>query len=125
MVSGSVKANGPPTLVFGLPGNPVSSFVCFELFVRPALRLLAGHIQPGPHLIQAVLAEDFRYRSDRPTYHPVRLEEAGTGWEFRPCPWFGSPDLRALTAANGFALFPAGEHSHRAGQTFAVLATDF
>ena len=36
------------TLVFGLPGNPVSAFVCFELFVRPALRMLGGHARPGP-----------------------------------------------------------------------------
>ena len=36
------------TLVFGLPGNPVASFVCFELFVRPALRVLAGHANPRP-----------------------------------------------------------------------------
>ena len=37
------RADGrPPTLVFGLPGNPVSTFVCFELFVRPAMRRLRG-----------------------------------------------------------------------------------
>lgn len=116
---------GPPTLVIGLPGNPVSSLVCFELFVRPALRRLAGHADPGPHMIEAVLTEEFSYHTDRPTYYPVRLSEKGPGWEFRPCPWFGSPDLRALVAANGFAVFPAGEYDHRAGQTFAVLATDF
>ena len=41
---------GEPTLVFGLPGNPVSVLVCFELFVRPALRRLRGHADPGPHV---------------------------------------------------------------------------
>jgi len=115
----------PPALVFGLPGNPVSSLVCFELFVRPALRRLAGHADAGPHMVRAALAEDFSYRTDRPTYHPVRLEGEGTGWQFRPCPWFGSPDLRAVAGANAFAVFPAGDHRHQAGQTFSVLATDF
>src|SRR5207302_4101117 len=61
------------TLVFGLPGNPVSSLVCFELFVRPALRRLAGHAEPGPFLVRAALADDFAYRTDRPTYHPAVL----------------------------------------------------
>ena len=44
------------TLVFGLPGNPVSSLVCFELFVRPAIRALLGHAVPGPCMVHAVIA---------------------------------------------------------------------
>lgn len=111
-------------LVFGLPGNPVSSYVCFELFVRPALRRLAGHIEAGPRMIQAALAEDFAYKTDRPTYHPVQLRDSGHGWVAQPAPWFGSPDLRALTNANAFVLLPAGDHRHRAGQVFPVLACD-
>src|SRR5439155_11470645 len=84
------------TLVFGLPGNPVSALVCFELFVRPALRRLRGHAHAGPWMAQATLAEDFAYRTDRPTYYPARLERHKSGWEVRPVPWFGSPDLRGL-----------------------------
>jgi molybdopterin molybdotransferase len=109
------------TLVFGLPGNPVSTLVCFELFVGPALRRLLGHADPGPRQVQASLAEDFVYRTDRPTYHPARLEVGATGWCVRPVPWFGSPDLRALTQANALVLLPAGDHQHRAGQLFPVL----
>jgi molybdopterin molybdotransferase len=111
-------------LVFGLPGNPVSSLVCFELFVRPALRRLGGHADAGPRLLRAALAEDFAYRTDRPTYHPARLEAGERGWEVRAVPWFGSPDLRGLTRANAFVLFPAGDHVHRAGQVFGVLSTE-
>jgi len=112
------------TLVFGLPGNPVSALVCFELFVRPALRQLLGHVDAGPCLVQAVLVEDFAYKTDRPTYHPAVLETPGGAWRVRPVPWFGSPDLRGLTRANAFVVFPAGEHQHRAGQEFQVLRTD-
>jgi molybdopterin molybdotransferase len=108
-------------LVFGLPGNPVSSLVCFELFVRPALRRLAGHAEAGPVLVSAALAEDFAYRSDRPTYHPARLEAGERGWRVRAVPWFGSSDLRGLSQANAFVLFSAGDHAHRAGQVFQVL----
>jgi molybdopterin molybdotransferase len=120
----SAKPEAAPTLVFGLPGNPVSALVCFELFVRPALRRLMGHADPGTSLMKAVLSEDFPYKTDRPTYHPAWLEARDGEWTVRPVPWFGSPDLRGLTRANAFVVFPIGEHLHRAGQRFEVLRTD-
>jgi molybdopterin molybdotransferase len=73
---GSRDASGRRTLVFGLPGNPVSALACFALFVRPALRRLAGHAEAGPRTVPAALAEDFPYRTDRPTFHP-------RGWSWR------------------------------------------
>jgi molybdopterin molybdotransferase len=112
-------------LVFGLPGNPVSALVCLELFVRPALRRLAGHAEPGPSLVRAALAEDFAYRTDRPTYHPAQLAVDEAGWRVRAAPWYGSPDLRGLTGANAFVVFPPGDHRHRAGQVFDVLRVEF
>jgi molybdopterin molybdotransferase len=117
-------AAGPPVLVFGLPGNPVSSLVCFELFVRPALRRLAGHAEPGPHFLRAALADDFAYRTERPTYHPAHLEMTDAGRRVRPVKWFGSADLLGLTRANALVLLPAGDHQHRAGQVFEVLELD-
>ncbi len=110
--------------VFGLPGNPVSSLVCFELFVRPALRRLGGHAEPLPAPGRAALADEFRHRSDRPTYHPAVLEETPEGRRLRPVPWLGSPDLKALTQANALAVFPPGDVTLRAGQTFDVLLLD-
>lgn len=119
------RPNGPgDTLVFGLPGNPVSSLVCFELFVKPALRALAGHPEPGPRLLRATLAEDFPHRSDRPTYYPASLQGADKGWRVAPVPWLGSADLRGLTQANALMLLPAGDHHHRAGQELSVLPLD-
>jgi molybdopterin molybdotransferase len=109
------------TLVFGLPGNPVSSLVCFELFVRPAMRRLMGHADPGPRMVPLQLAEDFNYASDRPTYYPARVEAGPTGWLVRPGPWFGSADLRAVAPTNALVLFPPGDHHHRAGQLVPVL----
>jgi molybdopterin molybdotransferase len=112
------------TLVFGLPGNPVSALVCFELFVRPALRRLAGHADAGPSIAKARLAEDFAYRTDRPTYHPAWLDTGEQGWRVRAVPWHGSPDLRGLTGANAFVIFPPGDHQHQAGQVFEVLRVE-
>jgi molybdopterin molybdotransferase len=104
-------------VVFGLPGNPVSAFCCFELFVRPALRKLAGQTQPGPDWRQAELAEPIQHSSDRPTYHPAMLE----GNRVRTVAWFGSPDLRGLTRANALVLLPAGTHTFSAGAEMSVL----
>lgn len=112
------------TLVFGLPGNPVSSLVCFELFVRPALRALRGEAEPGPRLLRAELTEDFPYRTDRPTYYPAALSAGDRGWRVRLVPWFGSADLRGLTRANALALLPVGDHHHQAGQELSVLPMD-
>lgn len=121
-----VKDHGsarPPTYVFGLPGNPVSSLVCFELFVRPAIRALKG-LAPGPIFVKAALAEDYAHRTDRPTYHPACLERSDQGWRVRAVPWFGSPDLRGVLLANAFVLLPVGDHRHRAGDVLPVLMTE-
>jgi molybdopterin molybdotransferase len=112
------------TPVFGLPGNPVSALVCFELFVRPAIYRLKGYADPGPKMVHALLAEDFAHRSDRPTYHAAVLQSGETGWQVRPVPWFGSPDLRGVLAANAFAVLPAGEHQFRAGHRLPVLVVE-
>lgn len=108
-------------LIFGLPGNPVSSLVCFELFVRPALRVLLGEANVSVTLPLLPLAMDFPYRTDRPTYYPARLEAGEGGWQVRPLPWFGSADLRAVAPADGFVLLPPGDAVHPAGGCFPFL----
>ncbi|MBA4065560.1 MAG: molybdenum cofactor biosynthesis protein [Isosphaera sp.] len=96
-------------LVFGLPGNPVSAFVCFELFVRPALRKMLGHADPGPVTVSVPLAEGVAEVNDRPTYRPAKLEPAEVGWAVRPLPWLGAPDLRGLQPADALIVLPPGE----------------
>jgi molybdopterin molybdotransferase len=113
------------SLVFGLPGNPVSVMACFELFVTPAIRRMMGFTDPGPRLISAALAEDRSYRSDRPTYWPACLDHSDDRLLVRLVPWKGSPDLRATTEANCFAIFPAGEHHFRRGERIQVLSTEY
>jgi molybdopterin molybdotransferase len=113
----------PPRLVFGLPGNPVSSMVGFELFVRPAIRGLMALV-PGPHLVKATLTKDYPYRTDRPTYHPARLQLIETGWTVEPVAWFGSPDLRGVLPTNAFLVLPEGDHAHRAGASLMVLRVE-
>jgi molybdopterin molybdotransferase len=109
------------TLVFGLPGNPVSSLVCFELFVRPAIRRLAGHSEVSLPQLSARLSADFTQRADRPTYFPGRLEQRGDERLIIPLSWKGSGDLRTLLDANALAFFPAGEHVFQVGSMVDVL----
>ncbi|MBP3958288.1 molybdopterin molybdotransferase MoeA [Gemmata sp. G18] len=96
-------------LVFGLPGNPVSSFVGFELFVRPALRILGGHEAPGPRKIRLPVTEGLAESNDRPTYRPAQLVPGETGWSVRPLPNSGAPDLAGLQPADALLVLPAGE----------------
>ncbi len=110
-------------LIFGLPGNPVGSMVCFELFVRPAIRALMA-LPPGPDYVNATLTKDHAYRTDRPTYHPARLQQTDAGWTVEPTVWFGSPDLRGVVPANAFVLLPEGDHAHRAGDRLMVLRVE-
>ncbi|MFO0845209.1 MAG: molybdopterin molybdotransferase MoeA [Gemmataceae bacterium] len=110
--------------VFGLPGNPVSSFVCFELFLRPAIRRLAGRTDLDLPRVEARLADDFDHESDRTTYHPASLTEKPNGWEVRPVPWLGSADLRAFLAANALLVIPAGPGGCKGGKWMTVLRLD-
>ncbi|MFO0968683.1 MAG: gephyrin-like molybdotransferase Glp [Gemmataceae bacterium] len=117
------RKDGSFCYAFGLPGNPVSSLVCFELFVRPALRKMRGLI-PGPCIVSARLGADFAYRSDRPTYYPARLELSADGWNVTPVPWSGSADLKSVLAANAFLVLPEGDKTHRAGERYPVLRVE-
>jgi molybdopterin molybdotransferase len=120
-----------PTLVFGLPGNPVSTLVCFEVFVRPALAKLSGTAPVGLLPLAARLGADFQHRGDRPTYFPGRLQDssvsAGDGEAnlmlplVSPLAWRGSGDLRTLSEANALIHFPAGERAYAAGEVVVVL----
>ncbi len=105
------------TLVFGLPGNPVSAFVCFELFVRPALRVLAGLPPAWCPPLAGTLAVDFAASNDRPTFHPVRV----SGNRMTPLPWTGSADLRGLLAADALWQLPAGDVTYAAGDAVIVV----
>lgn len=126
--------DAPPRLVFGLPGNPASSLVCFELFVRPALAALAGREASGLPTALGTLAAPFAHRGDRPTYFPAALAPApsdSTDDPARPAPplvrlldWQGSADLATLAQADALAYFPAGDQDYEAGRTVTIRPLD-
>ncbi len=106
-------------LVFGLPGNPVSAAVGFELFIRPAIDILCGRT-PGPVEQRLPLSEPLSGKHDRPTYHPAVIGADSV----RPLPWLGSADLRALLPANGYILLPPGEVKLAAGEVVNVIVCE-
>jgi molybdopterin molybdotransferase len=114
--------------VFGLPGNPVSSMVSFELFARPALRKMAGHPagDPGRPRVAAVTDEPLRRRPDGKV-HFVRVVchwDTGTGgYRVRSAGGQGSHQLTAMAAANALAVLPDGGPVD-AGQRVEVLLLD-
>ncbi|HEU0237189.1 MAG TPA: gephyrin-like molybdotransferase Glp [Candidatus Limnocylindrales bacterium] len=99
---------GPPILLFGLPGNPVSGFVTFELFVRPALRRLAGRRDLLRPTDRAVLAEPVSKSHGRRAFLRVvsgERDERGRV-RVRLAGGQGSHVLSALAAANALAVVP-------------------
>ena len=109
------------TLVFGLPGNRVSALVCFELFVRPALRKLAGHADPRPRTVHLPLTAAVAEVNDRPTYRPAKLEPAEVGWAVRPLEGGTAPDLRGMAPADALLVLPAGDARYDAGTAVPVV----
>jgi molybdenum cofactor synthesis domain-containing protein len=103
-------AGGRLVPVFGLPGNPVSSMVSYQVVALPALRKLAGHRSPLPRQIPAVAADDFERRPDG-KLHLLRVIAAmGADGRIivRSAGKQGSHQLAALAAANALALIPDG-----------------
>ncbi|MEE2989371.1 MAG: molybdopterin-binding protein, partial [Planctomycetota bacterium] len=117
---GRADHDGRRSHVFGLPDNPVSSLVCFELFVRPLVDRLAGRASIGMRCRQAQLQGDFRQRGNRPTFHPACYKEGKQGGTVEAVRWQGSADQRALTTANCLAYFSAGQEEFSPGTTVPV-----
>jgi len=107
------RPDGAACAVFGLPGNPVSSMVCCELFVRTALRRLMGQREARPLAEAARLTHPYRMQSDRPTYFPAELVRTPAGLTARLVKWQGSSDLRATVEANGMVYLPPGERTYQ------------
>ncbi len=108
--------------VFGLPGNPVSSLVSFELFARPALRLRSGHRHLDRLRLPAETAEAFSRRPDGKTHFVRVVIGAGDSGRFyvRSAGGQGSHHLAAMAAANGLMTLPDGDGA-RAGDQVEVM----
>jgi len=109
------------TFVFGLPGNPVSTMVTFELFVAPAIDLLNGaDARPLP-LLEARLGETLHEKPGLTHFLPARVEWKAATAEVRPLKWQGSGDIAALAKANCFLVVPADRAEVQTGEPVSIL----
>jgi molybdopterin molybdotransferase len=109
------------TLVFGLPGNPVSAMVSFELFVRPAILRLMGYRKTTRPSYRAIIAEDVANLDGRMYVVRVRAWREGSTWHVSSTGAQGSGILRSMVGANGLAFVPGGPRGVRAGEEVEFL----
>jgi molybdopterin molybdotransferase len=102
------------TLVFGLPGNPVSAMVTFHLFARPALRALAG-ADTADTAAEAILDGPVELSPGRDQAVRCRLDARDDGWHAEPTKAQGSHVLSSMLGAGALAIVPAGEGTLEAG----------
>jgi molybdopterin molybdotransferase len=107
--------------VIGLPGNPVSALVTFELFVRPLLRAMLGLPGDGRLRVSARLSERVSKDPDRRAYLRVVAHHEADGWAARPAGGQGSAQLRALAAANALLIVPEGDAAGEAGARYDAI----
>ena len=108
--------------VLGLPGNPISSMVTFELFAHPALDILSGAAPERLPLLRAQLAHDLREtKAGLTRFLPARVEEMDGASRVSALRWQGSGDVAALAHANAFLVVPAEKSDWAAGEWAMVL----
>ncbi|MEW6620954.1 MAG: molybdopterin molybdotransferase MoeA [bacterium] len=92
--------------IFGLPGNPVSAIICFEIFVRPALLKMMGHKDIYRTVVKAELMQDFRKKPGRKFFLRVRIERKDNHYQAFPTGPQGSGILKFLVLANALVVVP-------------------
>jgi molybdopterin molybdotransferase len=106
--------------LFGLPGNPSSTMVTFEIFARAAIELLGGQEETPLAMPLARLTTDFRHRAGLTRFLPARLSPDGS--EVTPVEWHGSGDVPALTRANAYIVTDPDRAEYQRGELIRVLA---
>jgi molybdopterin molybdotransferase len=104
---------------FGLPGNPSSTMLTFEIFARAALELLAGQTESELFLPLARLTRDFRHRAGLTRFLPARLSADAA--EVTPVEWHGSGDIPAMTRANAYLVADPDCGQYKEGDLIRVL----
>lgn len=118
-----VKGN---KLIFGLPGNPVSSMVGFELLVRPAIRKMQKMIGIHRPVVQGYLVESFRQTPGRKNFVPAKCELIDGRWQAHWVGHHGSADLFSLWQANGlFVVEPGTDFLKVGAEVELILLTEW
>jgi molybdopterin molybdotransferase len=106
---------------FGLPGNPVSTMVTFELFVRPILEALAGRSPRKLMFVHARLKSEMRIKTGLTRFLPAMLSGEFDKAEVELVAWQGSGDIAATARANCYIVIPPDRDRIPAGEFVAIL----
>jgi molybdopterin molybdotransferase len=110
--------------VFGLPGNPVSSMISFEQFIRPALLKMMGHQRIFRKTVKAFLKEDIEKRKGLTHFIRAFIKEGEGGYTASTTGEQGSGILKSMVQANGLIMLPEGEEKVKAGAEVTVQLLD-
>jgi len=110
--------------VFGLPGNPVSTMVCFYLYARPALRKMGGHRKLGLPRVHVICGVDIKVSNNLTEFVRVRLARKGSDIYATPTGNQGSGILSSLSRADALLIGPAKENLLKAGSSVTALLLD-
>jgi molybdopterin molybdotransferase len=119
VVFGRVMRDGVAKFFFGLPGNPASTMVTFEVFARAVIEKLEGVTDPPLRMLRATLMREFRHKPGLMRFLPARLSADGGSVE--PMPSKGSSDVAALARSSAFLVAEPDRESWAAGDDIRVL----
>ncbi len=119
--AGALAGEKPATYFFGLPGNPVSTMVTFELFARPILEKLAGQSPRKLMFVHARLKSEIRIKPGLTRFLPAMLSGEFEKSEVELVRWQGSGDIAATARANCYLVIPPDRDLIPAGEFVAIL----
>jgi molybdopterin molybdotransferase len=115
------EQTGQHKYFFGLPGNPISTMVTFELFARPMLEVLAGITPQKLIFTRAKLKSEIRTKTGLKRFLPAVLSGEFENCEVEPVRWQGSGDLASMARANCFIVIPPDRERIESGEWVPVL----
>jgi len=119
--AGAPAPHLPGRYFFGLPGNPVSTMVTFELFVRPMIQALSGGKPQSLIFLKARLKSDVRTKTGLKRFLPAVLSGEFENAEVELARWQGSGDIAALAGANCYLVIPPNREQISAGEWVSVM----
>lgn len=122
--AGAPARERPGSYFFGLPGNPVSTMVTFELFARPMLEALAGQSPGKLGFLHARLKSEIRVKTGLKRFLPAILSGEFEQSEVELVAWQGSGDVAATARANCYVVIPENRERIPVGEWVAVMKSD-
>ena len=122
---GHLRGGGSPIPMLGLPGNPVSAMVAFEMFARPAIRTMLGMPNLARPMVPGVLTGPIFNGDGRRVYARVEVEKRDGIFYAAPTGPQGSNILTSMSRANGLAICPDDEASRQAGDAVDIIMLDW